>query len=44
MGNYRKNKIRRTADLVWLVAEEIFIRYTDENFPFLLGRELRLYL
>lgn len=27
-----------------MVAGEIFIRYTDENFPFLLGRELRLHL
>ena len=30
--------------LVFLVAGEIFIKYTDENFPFLLGRELRMYL
>jgi hypothetical protein len=27
-----------------LIAMEIFINYTDENFPFLLGRERRLYL
>ncbi len=27
-----------------LVMGEIFIRYTDENFPFLPGRELQLYL
>ena len=26
-----------------VVAGEIFMKYTDENFPFLLGRELRLY-
>ena len=39
MGSYRKNKIRRKADLVCLVAGEIFIHYTDERFPFLLGRK-----
>ena len=39
MGNYRKNKIRRTADLVYLVAGEIFIEYANEAFPFLLGRK-----
>ena len=27
-----------------LVLGEVFIRYIDENFPFLLGRELRMYL
>ena len=44
MGNYRKNKIRRTADLVYLVAGEIFVRYTEEHFPLLLGRVVRMYL
>ena len=39
MGSYRKNKIRRKADLVYLVAGEIFIKYADEFFPFLFGRE-----
>lgn len=39
MGSYRKNKIRRTADLVYLVAGEIFIEYANEAFPFLLGRK-----
>ena len=27
-----------------LVMGEIFIRYTEEHFPLLLGREVRLYL
>jgi hypothetical protein len=27
-----------------LVVEEIFIRYTDENCPFMLGREVRLFI
>jgi hypothetical protein len=33
--------------LFWLhnmVAGEIFVRYTEENFPLLLGREVRLFL
>ncbi len=29
---------------VRFVAGEIFIRYTEEHFPLLLGRELRIYL
>ena len=28
----------------YMVAGEIFVRYTEEHFPLLLGRELRLYL
>ena len=44
MVNYTKNKIRRKADLVWLVAREIFVRYTEEHFPLLLGRDVRLFL
>ena len=31
-------------DLVWFVSGEIFVRYTEEHFPLLLGREVRLYL
>ncbi len=30
--------------LVFLVAGEIFVRYTEEHFPLLLGREMRLFL
>ncbi len=29
---------------VRFVAGEIFIRYTEEHFPLLLGREVRLFL
>ena len=30
--------------LSFLVAGEIFVRYTEEHFPLLLGREMRLFL
>ena len=39
MYSYRKNKIRRKADLVWSVAGGILIKYADEFFPLLFGRE-----
>ena len=29
---------------VHLVPGEIFVRYTEEHFPLLLGREVRMYL
>ena len=29
---------------VHFVAGEIFVRYTEEHFPLLLGREVRLFL
>ena len=44
MGSYRKNKILRKADLVCLVAGEIFVRSTEEHFPLLLGGEVQRYL
>ena len=43
-GKFYKNKTRIKADLVYLVAGEIFVRYTEEHFPLLLGREMRLFL
>ena len=30
--------------LFLVVAGEIFVRYTEEHFPLLLGREVRLFL
>jgi len=34
-----KTKTAETAVFVFLVSGEIFIHYTDERFPFLLGRK-----
>ena len=47
--NERENKIKtkEKSPKFWafsMVAGEIFVRYTEEHFPLLLGREVRLFL
>ena len=44
--NRKKSEMKKVPKIgtFLVVAGEIFVRYTEEHFPLLLGREVRLFL